>query len=46
MNKNIKDGPMLPANMAKLMQSGIPQRKAMSMALMQEGPGGKPKGGK
>lgn len=41
---DIKDGPLTPANTAQLMASGIPQRKAVNLAMLREGPGGKAKG--
>lgn len=41
---NLNDGPMLPANTAQLMESGIPQRQAMNLALMREPASGKVKG--
>lgn len=41
---DLSDGPMLPANAAKLMADGIPQRKAVNLALLREPAGGKVKG--
>lgn len=41
---NLNDGPMLPANTAQLIAEGIPQRQAMSLALMREPACGKVKG--
>lgn len=36
MKIDLNDGPMLPANAAKLMSEGIPQRKAVNLALLRE----------